>query len=424
MKTTTLAGRADWLSDRNLQRLLAALNENGEEARIAGGAIRNTLLGGIVTDIDIATTTLPEETMKRAKAAGFKAVPTGVAHGTVTVIGGGRPFEVTTLRVDVETFGRHARVAFGRDWKTDAERRDFTMNALYAAADGTITDFVGGLADIESRTLRFIGDPEARIREDFLRILRFFRFFAWYGAGRPDAEGLKACARLKGGIEQLSAERVWSELKKLLAAPDPSRALLWMRQASVLGTVLPEGEKWGIDAIHALAKAEADLGWKPDPLLRLEAILPPDPARMKELAGRLKFSNAEADRLIGWALAEPVSATTSDAAMGRLLYRGNVGAIEDRLRLAFASARARAVATDEALVEAGGYSRLLGYLEKWERPIFPVTGEDLRRLGMKQGKGLGGLLAELEAEWIEIGFTLGRDALLARAAESISGSGS
>jgi poly(A) polymerase len=424
MKAATLAGRADWLSDRNLQRLLAALGENGEEARIAGGAIRNTLLGGIVTDIDIATTTPPEETMKRAKAAGFKAVPTGVAHGTVTVIAGGRPFEVTTLRADVETFGRHARVAFGRDWKTDAERRDFTMNALYAAADGTITDLVGGLADIESRTLRFIGDPEARIREDFLRILRFFRFFAWYGAGRPDAEGLKACARLKDGVRQLSAERVWSELKKLLSAPDPSRALLWMRQASVLGTVLPEGEKWGIDAIHALAKAEADLGWKPDPLSRLEAILPPDPARMKELAARLKLSNAEADRLIGWALAEPVSATTSDAALGRLLYRGNAGATGDRLRLAFASARARAVEDDKALVEAGGYSRLLGYLEKWERPVFPVTGEDLRRLGLKQGKRLGGLLAELEAEWIDTGFTLGRDALLARAAESISGSNS
>ncbi|MGN6464543.1 MAG: CCA tRNA nucleotidyltransferase, partial [Rhizobiaceae bacterium] len=289
--TQTLAGRADWLSGEKLQRLLEALSEKGEEARIAGGAIRNALLGAAVTDIDIATTTLPEETMKRAKAAGFKAVPTGIEHGTVTVIAGGKPYEVTTLRADVETDGRHARVAFGRDWKADAERRDFTMNALYAKADGTIVDLVGGLADIESRTLRFIGDPEARIREDFLRILRFFRFFAWYGKGRPDGEGLKACARLKEGLDRLSAERVWSELKKLLSAPDPSRALLWMRQAGVLTTVLPESGNWGIDAIHALVKAEADLGWDADPMLRLEAIVPPDAARMKTLGARLKLSN-------------------------------------------------------------------------------------------------------------------------------------
>jgi poly(A) polymerase len=418
----TLAGRADWLSDRNLQRLLSALGENGEEARIAGGAVRNTLMGGAVTDIDIATTTQPEETMRRAKAAGFKPVPTGLAHGTVTVIAGGRAFEVTTLRADVETDGRHARVAFGRDWKADAERRDFTINALYAKADGTIVDLVGGLADIGSRTLRFIGDPEARIREDYLRILRFFRFFAWYGAGRPDAEGLKACARLKDGLRQLSAERVWSELKKLLSAPDPSRALLWMRQAGVLSLVLPESEKWGIDAIHALAKAEADLGWTPDPLSRLEAIVPPDAVRMKELGRRLKLSRAEADRLVGWALAEPVAAATSDAAFSRRLYRGDLRAIEDRLRLAFASARGRAAKDDGALVEAGSYSRLLGFLEKWRRPVFPITGQDLRELGLKQGKALGSLLAELESEWVESGFKPDRDALMARAAEKISGS--
>jgi tRNA nucleotidyltransferase/poly(A) polymerase len=418
----TLAGRAQWLSDRNLQRLLAALSEGGEEARIAGGAIRNVLLGAAVTDIDIATTTLPEETVRRAKAAGFKPVPTGIEHGTVTVVAGGRPFEVTTLRADIETFGRHAKVAFGRDWKADAERRDFTMNALYAEADGTVVDLVGGLADIESRTLRFIGDPEARIREDYLRILRFFRFFAWYGRGRPDAEGLKACARLKGEVKQLSAERVWSELKKLLSAPDPSRALLWMRQSGVLGMVLPEGEKWGIDAIHALTKTEADLGWVPDPLLRLEAVLPPDAARMKELAGRLRFSRVETGRLVKWALADPVPASTAEAALAKMLYRGDLRGIEDRLRLAFASARGRATDDDSALTAAGGYSRLLAYLEKWKRPVFPIGGDDLRGLGLKQGKDVGELLAALESDWIDTGFTLDRDALMKRAAEKIASS--
>jgi tRNA nucleotidyltransferase/poly(A) polymerase len=419
----TLAGRAEWLSDRNVQRLLAALSEDGEEARVAGGAIRNVLLGAAVTDIDIATTTLPEETVRRAKAAGFKPVPTGIEHGTVTVVAGGRPFEVTTLRADIETFGRHAKVAFGRDWKADAERRDFTMNALYAEADGTIVDLVGGLADIESRTLRFIGDAEARIREDYLRILRFFRFFAWYGKGRPDAEGLKACARLKDGLKQLSAERVWSELKKLLSAPDPSRALLWMRQAGVLGMVLPEGEKWGIDAIHALTKAEADLDWMPDALSRLEAIVPPDAVRMKELARRLKLSRVETDRLVKWALADPVTASTADTAFARMLYRGDARAVEDCLRLAFASARSRAADDDSALIEAGGYSRLLGLLESWKRPIFPVSGDDLCGLGLKQGKGVGELLAALESDWIDTGFTLDRDALMKRAAEKIADSG-
>ena len=198
--TVSIAGRADWLADKHLQRLLAALTEGGEEARIAGGAVRNTLMGQPVADIDIATTCLPSETIRRAEAEGFKAVPTGIEHGTITVVAGGKPYEITTLRADVETDGRRAKVSFGRDWKLDAERRDFTINALYAEADGTVVDLVGGIADIEARRLRFIGDAEARIREDYLRILRFFRFFAWYGEGRPDAEGLKACARLKEGL--------------------------------------------------------------------------------------------------------------------------------------------------------------------------------------------------------------------------------
>ncbi|MBE0692106.1 MAG: CCA tRNA nucleotidyltransferase, partial [Aquamicrobium sp.] len=310
MSAVSLAGRADWLAKDDLQRLLAALSQGGEEARLAGGAVRNALLGEAVSDIDIATTTVPEETERRAQAAGFRTVPTGKEHGTITVIAGGEAYEVTTLRADVATDGRHASVAFGKDWKADAERRDFTINALYATAAGEVIDLVGGLADLETRTLRFIGDAEARIREDYLRILRFFRFFAWYGNGRPDPEGLRACARLKDGMVRLSAERVWAELKKLLAAPDPSRALLWMRQTGVLSLVLPESEKWGIDAVHALVAAGRDLGWQPDPLLRLEAIVPADPARMAALASRLKLSKAEAARLAAWAMTGPIAPST------------------------------------------------------------------------------------------------------------------
>ncbi|TIP27824.1 MAG: CCA tRNA nucleotidyltransferase [Mesorhizobium sp.] len=415
----SLAGKADWLAERHLQRLLAGLAAGGEEARVAGGAVRNALIGQPVADVDIATTCLPDETIRRAEAAGFKAVPTGIEHGTITIVAGGKPFEVTTLRADIETDGRRAKVSFGRDWKADAERRDFTINALYAEADGTIVDLVGGVADIEARRLRFIGDPEARIREDYLRILRFFRFFAWYGDGRPDAEGLKACARLKEGLGQLSVERVWSELKKLLSAPDPSRALLWMRQAGVLTSVLPESEKWGIDAIHALTRAEKDLGWTPDPLLRLEAIVPPDAARMKTLAERLRFSVSDAGRLRQWALTAPVEPKTTEAELAKRLYRGDRQGIVDRLRLSLASARSRAVENNDALLEAGGLSRLLAFAEKWKKPDFPLKGADLTRLGASPGPKLGATLKNLENEWIESGFALDRDALLKRAAEAL-----
>ncbi len=414
--SVSLTGKADWLAEEHLQHLLAVLNEGGEEARIAGGAVRNALIGAPVADVDIAATTLPAETIRRAEAAGLKAVPTGVEHGTVTVVAGGRPFEVTTLRADIETDGRHAKVSFGRDWKADAERRDFTINALYADADGRVVDLVGGLADIEARRLRFIGDAEQRIREDYLRILRFFRFFAWYGAGRPDAEALKACARLKDGLDRLSAERVWAELKKLLAAPDPARALLWMRQSGALTRVLPESEKWGIDAIHALVRSEQDLGWQPDPLLRLEAIVPPDAVRMEALAVRLRLSTREATRLKQWSLADPVASRTTEAQLARKLYRGDVRAITDRLLLALASARAKAVEDDAAMIEAGGYSRLLAFAQKWEKPVLPIKGADLSALGAVPGPRIGAALKALEDEWIDSGFTLARDALLERAA--------
>ena len=413
--SVSIAGRADWLTDKHLQRLLAALAEGGEEARVAGGAVRNTLMGQPVADVDTATTCLPQEIIRRAEAEGFKPVPTGIEHGTITVVAGGKPYEITTLRADVETDGRRAKVSFGRDWKLDAERRDFTINALYADADGSVVDLVGGIADIEARRLRFIGDAEARIREDYLRILRFFRFFAWYGEGRPDAEGLKACARLKDGLAQLSAERVWSELKKLLS----SRALLWMRQAGVLTAALPESEKWGIDAIHGLTKAEKDLGWAADPMLRLEAIVPPDAARMKTLAERLRFSTAESDRLRYWAISTTVEPKTTEGELAKRLYRGDRQGFVDRLRLSLAGARMRAVEDNNALLEAGGFSRLLAFALKWEKPVFPLKGADLTALGATPGPKLGEILKNLEAEWIEAGFAPDRGALLDRAAKAL-----
>jgi poly(A) polymerase len=408
----TLAGRAKWLKNPHLQRMLLVLSEGDEQARIAGGAVRNALLGEPVADVDIATTTLPDETIRRGEAAGFKAVPTGAEHGTITLIAAGRPYEVTTLRADVETDGRRAKVLYGRDWRADAERRDFTINGLYAEADGTVIDLVGGLADIGSRTIRFIGEPERRIREDFLRILRFFRLFAWYGKGRPDADGLKACARLKDGLDGLSAERVWAELKKLLSAPDPSRALLWMRQAGVLSRILPESEKWGIDAVHAMVGAEREFGWPPDAMLRLEAIVPPDSARLMVMAERLRMSKAEAARLTIWAQTQAPPASMSDAGIAGALYRGNPQGLRDRLRLSVAASRG--AANDDG---AEAYRHLLNVAESWNRPVFPVKGGDLKALGAEDGPALGALLRGLENEWIESGFLLGRDALTQRAAK-------
>ncbi len=407
-----ISDQANWLRSKPLQSLFAALNRDGGEVRVVGGAVRNTLLGTKVSDVDLATTHLPQETVRLAKEAGFKPVPTGIEHGTITVVVQGQPFEVTTLRKDIETDGRHAKVAFGTDWKADAERRDFTINALYATADGNVIDYVGGLADIETKTLRFIGDAEQRIREDYLRILRFFRFFAWYGTGRPEADGLRASARLKDGLNQLSAERVWSELKKLLSAPDPSRAMLWMRQSGVLNIILPESEKWGIDAIHGLVRTEADLDWQVDALLRLESIVPPDAARMSELGKRLKMSNAERARLEAWARADVIRSETSEQALKKLIYRGSSQAVADRIRLAYASARQEAAASDEAMIRAGAYSRLLDAVEKYEPLVFPVTGGDLLALGLEKGPGLGEMLRDLETLWIDSGFSLDREALL------------
>lgn len=422
MSGVSIAARAEWLADINLQRLLAALSADGEEARVAGGAVRNTLLGEPVSDIDIATTTTPDETEQRAQGAGFRTVPTGKEHGTITVIADGRGYEVTTLRADVETDGRHARVAFGKDWKRDAERRDFTINALYARANGEVVDLVGGLPDLETRTLRFIGDADERIREDYLRILRFFRFFAWYGKGRPDADGLRASARLKDGLARLSAERIWSELKKLLLAPDPSRALLWMRQAGVLTQILPESEKWGIDAIHGLIATENDLGWQVDPMLRLASLLPPVQEKLEAMAERLRMSKAEAAKLTNWAAAGSASHTTSELALSKQLYLGDVCGTAYRLKLALAAARARAQQEDAALVEAGGYSRQLTFLDGWTKPAFPINGGDLLKLGAAPGKAMGESLKALEKEWMDSGFRMDRDALLARAAELIAAS--
>lgn len=410
--TLNIAKKALWLHDKGLQSLLSCLSENGEEARVVGGAVRNQLLGYPVNDVDIATTCPPDEIIKRVSEAGFKAVPTGYEHGTITVVVNGHSYEVTALRSDIEPDGRHTKVVFGRDWKADAKRRDFTINAIYADANGKIYDDVNGLADIETATLRFIGEADERIREDYLRILRFFRLYAWIGKGRPDAEALKACARLKDGLLQLSAERVWSELKKMLSSPDPTRALLWMRQAAILGIILPETEKWGIDAFRPLVETGHVMGFAPDPLLRLFSIVPKDEARLKKMAERLRFSNAEKTRLLNWAHMNPIKYDCSDLELKKLGYNHGKEAVLDELTLALANARAHAMSNDKALVEASHYVRLLKLIQNYDIPVFPVTGKDLMPLGISEGPAIGHKLKALEKLWVESGFLLDRQALI------------
>jgi tRNA nucleotidyltransferase/poly(A) polymerase len=405
----SLAG-ADWLKAKTLQSVLGALDAEDGATRIVGGAVRNALFDEPVRDIDLATVFVPAEVIKRAKAAGLKTAPTGIDHGTVTVIAEGTPFEVTTLRADVETDGRRAVVAFTKDWLEDARRRDFTINALYCDGQGTIFDPLGGLTDVAARRVRFIGNADERISEDYLRILRFFRFFAWYGHGRPDPGGLKAVTRLKDGLAGLSAERVWAELKRLLAAPDPARALLWMRTTEIIQRVLPES--WGIDAIHRLMAAERTEGWPADPLLRLEAMLPTDAGKVRALAKRLKLSRAEAKRLNAWAKAPDADPALVETALAAILYRQGAEAVRDRLAHAFAR---EAEAGNRA--DAAALRKQIAFADDWQKPVFPLKGKDLLAAGMKAGPAVGKRLKALEEAWVESGFTGDQQALLDQLAE-------
>ncbi len=404
----TLAG-ADWLRDPRLQRLMTEIAGADEEIRIVGGAVRNALLGLPVADVDLATTALPDIVMARARRAGFHPVPTGIAHGTVTVVVGGHPFEVTTLRQDVETDGRRAVVAYGSDWLQDALRRDFTINALYCQQDGRVIDLVGGIADCRARRVRFIGTAADRIREDYLRILRFFRFHAAYAEGPPDEHGLAACAALKSGIARLSAERIGREVLKLLPAPGAPAALRVMHAAGILE--LAVGPTVDLDAfcrLHALAARAAG-----DELLLLAALAEPDPTAAEAMATRLRLSNADRDRMsaaVGFADGIPTGPGLDLHAARSVLYHAGAPSYRDAVLIA--AARCDPPMPEDLV--AG----LLTVPDAHPRSPLPVTGADLLRLGHPPGRGIGATLRELEARWIDSDFTLDGDGLLATLAET------
>ena len=391
----SLAG-ASWLTNGPLARLLEVLDRGGEEARVVGGAVRNALLGVPFHEVDVATTAVPEEVVKRVTAAGFKPVPTGIEHGTVTVVIDKQPFEVTTLRQDVETDGRHAKVAFGRDWKTDAERRDFTMNALSATRDGAVYDYTGGLADLATRSVRFIGDPKKRIEEDYLRILRFFRFHAAYSnGGHPYVEGLTACIAGREGLDQLSRERVRMEVMKLMVAPHAVPTLIAMADSGLLLRVFGGASYLG--SFENMVKVEAAIGLAPDPVRLLGALGVWVAEDAERLTQKLRLHNVEQDRLIsmaeGW---RRISPERGEAAARTLIYRLGPQAFTDHALLGWA--RSDASASDP------NWHAMTTAPKRWTAPVFPLKAADFIKRGIDKGPALGGALRAAETRWIAAGF--------------------
>lgn len=383
---------APWRQRPGLKPLLAALDAAGGQTRFVGGCVRDTLLGAEVSDIDLATRFMPDEVIRRLEAARLKAVPTGIAHGTVTAISAGMPAEVTTLRRDVSTDGRRATVAFTDDWREDAARRDFTINALSAdPLSSEIFDYFGGLDDLEARRVRFIGDPLSRIAEDHLRILRFFRFHARFGVGDPDADSLAACAARANDLMALSRERIADELLKLLALPEPEATVRIMLDHGIFAPILPEIDAAGLARLARLIARERDAGIPPAALRRLAALLPPKPAIAADLGARLRLSNKACKRLVAAA-----SDDHADAPPEQLAYWiGAEGAV-DRMLLGDGDARR---------------------LDHWTRPALNLSGGELIAMGLPQGPVVARIRGEIERNWVAEGFP-GRERLgvIARAA--------
>jgi tRNA nucleotidyltransferase/poly(A) polymerase len=401
---------APWLKPGPAARVLALLNGGGEETRVVGGAVRNALLGLPVGEIDIATTALPTEVVRRAKASHIKSVPTGIEHGTVTLVADGQPFEVTTLREDIETFGRKAKVAFGRDWKRDAERRDFTINGLSVDANGVVHDYVGGLADVTARRVRFIGDANRRIAEDYLRILRFFRIHAAYGAGAPDRGGYLACIGGRAGLATLSAERVRMEVMKLMVAPGAADATVAMADGGLLLPIFGGVAYTGPFA--AMIAAERALGLAPSAIRRLGALAVAVTEDAKRLSVRLRLTNQETRTLDSmghrwWRLAG-----MDETRARRRLYRLGAERYRDRLMLAWSRAGDE---TDSAL-----WRELATLPDRWSAPKFPLKASDFVARGIAEGPALGHVLALAEDAWLAAGFPSDAPALDAIADHTVT----
>ena len=391
-------GPAPWMALPETQAVITALEVRGFKgcARFVGGCVRNTLMGKPIDDIDIATTLTPDQVIEALAEAGLRAIPTGVDHGTVTALSGGKPYEITTLRRDVSTDGRRAVVAFTQDWDQDAERRDFRFNALYVDLDGRLYDPTGeGVNDAREGRVVFVGDPMMRIREDYLRILRFFRFHAWYGKGEADQAALAACKALKGMVQGRAAERTQKELLKLLAADDPRGALRLMAATSVLSSILPFVKS--LARFEGLLTIETEQLYENDCELRLAALIPEDVAVAEQMAERLRLSNALKDRLVEAVGKSPrIVSWMSPREARRAVYALGVKTFTDRIKLAWAGAE-RSSTTPQ-------WRGLLALAESWTPPPFPLTGEDVLKAGVPKGPMVGEVMREVEIWWIDQDF--------------------
>jgi poly(A) polymerase len=378
--------------------VMQALEDKGgpDCARFVGGCVRNTLLGRPVDDVDIATTLTPDAVTEALAAAGLRSVPTGVDHGTVTAISESTPYEITTLRRDVSTDGRRAVVAFTLSWDEDAQRRDFRLNAIYANRAGQLFDPTGhGLTDARAGRIVFVGDPMTRIREDYLRILRYFRFHAWYGKGEPDQAALTACKALKGMMSGRAAERTQKELLKLLGADDPRAALRLMAATGVLSAVLPQVK--GLTRLEALIAIETEQLFDNDPELRLAAVLPDDAGIVADVAERLRLSNALSDRLVNAAGKDPrIVSWMSPRESRRTVYRIGLRTFSDRIKLAWAASLRPATGSQ--------WRGLLALAETWRPPVFPLTGDEVLAAGVPKGPLVGEVMREVEEWWIDHDF--------------------
>tara|TARA_R110000868_G_scaffold1116_4_gene8572 strand:+ start:2549 stop:3790 length:1242 start_codon:yes stop_codon:yes gene_type:complete len=394
MSTAPKLQYAEWLTDADTVAVLAAL---GAGARVVGGAVRNHLMGEPVSDIDIACVETPEKSQALLEAKGIKVVPTGLQHGTITAVMASRQFEITTLRVDVKTDGRHADVAFTGDWIEDAKRRDFTVNALYADADGTVHDPLGtGLDDLAARRIRFIGDAATRIREDYLRVLRFFRFQAWYGNGEPDADGLKACADARDGLLQLSGERVRDELLKIAAADQAGAAFRQLAATGILSVVLPEASR--LDRFENLVDIEANQLFTSDALLRLASMFDLDKDGVATLAARLKLSNKERARVTAMLTDQTkIVAYLSIREVRKALYLIGAECFKDRVMLGWAG--------DRPGHNNFQWRAMIAMADSWTKPEFPLTGQMIKQAGVPEGPEIGRVSREVEEWWIDADFT-------------------
>ena len=379
-----------WMTAPETLAVMAALGE----ARFVGGAVRNALMGANVVDIDIAVPMPPTEALLRLTAKDIKVVETGMDHGTVTAIAGTHAFEITSLRRDVETDGRHAKVVFTDDWAEDAARREFTINAMYASATGEIFDYATGVEDLIAGKVRFMGDARTRIAEDTLRVLRLFRFHAWYGKGDMDVEGLRAAAEAKDKLGTLSAERVAKEMLRLLEAGNPAPVLRVMAATGILPVLLPEALQ--LPRLDRLAEIDADNLFARDAILRLAALLPDDEEAAHAASDRLKLSNADRTRLEQALSGDRIASGLSAQGARRLLYRIGAARFRDKVFLQWAAAR-RAASAPKA---GGAWRMLLQMAESWQRPRFPLTGRDVMQAGVPEGPDVGRILAQVEDWWV------------------------